>query len=215
MKSPLTTNQLVTIALVAIFLSLFSMGLSFGKFGITGAASTGVGYTNVTVSAATDITVVRAQINFTDSNPGETRDSHDSTQINECSVDSECGINITNDGSVEVNISMENTNNLFDGSSLVNSKHYLYNITFGDNNTAFTSVDCSAGGSRGLQFDDPAYGSFRQMPAESASEVAICYLNSTDGHDSVQVDINITVPGDEPAGIKSGVITFTAIQAIV
>ncbi len=213
MKKEFSTNNLLIIAFIAIGLSLFSLLLSLNKLEVTGAASTGAGYTNVTVIEATDISIVRAQINFTDANPGDTRDSHESDHVNQCTIDNECGINITNDGSVDINITLENTDDLFESATLDQSIHYLYNITLGDNSTDYTAVDCSTGGSRGLQFNGTNGDSgWRAFPPQGGSEVAICGLNSTDGHDSVQVDVNITIPGDEAAGIKSGTITFSAYK---
>jgi len=207
MKKEISNNQIVLIAFIAIGLSVFSIFLSFGGFGITGAASSGIGYTNVTVGETTDISIVRAQINFTDSDPGVTKDSVESDHVDaSCTTDGECGINITNDGSTSINISMQNTEDLFSSEGLVYAQHYLYNVTMGDNSTDYTALDCSTGGSAGLQLTD----SWRAMPAQGSDEVAICCLNGTDNHDWAQVDINITVPDDEPAGIKSGRITFTA-----
>ncbi|MCG2717688.1 MAG: hypothetical protein L6408_02485 [Nanoarchaeota archaeon] len=216
MKKEISNNQIVLIAFIAISLSIFSIFLSFGNLGITGAASTGVGYTNVTITETTDITVVRAQINFTDSNPGESKNSVESDDVDaSCTTDGECGINITNDGSATINITMTNTENLFSSASLVYAQHYVYNITMGDSTTDYVRdnrcstgyVNTTATGNSGLALT----GSWRAMPAQGAGEVAICCLNYTDDHDWAQVDINITVPGDEPAGIKSGTITFTAI----
>lgn len=206
MKKRISKNYLIVIAILAMTSSVFSLFLFLGKFDITGASSTGIGYTNVTVLETTDITVVRGLINFTATSPGVSKDSTQSSHLYQCDTDLKCGINITNDGSIAINISIENTEALFDSGTIDNSKHYLYNITLGDNSTDYTSVDCSTGGSQGLQLT----GSWRAMPDELASEIAICCLNQTDSHDSVQVDINITVPDDEPAGVKSGTITFTA-----
>jgi hypothetical protein len=212
MTKEASNNYLAIIAVLVIALSMFSILSSLEKLGITGASNVGVGYTNVTVPATTDITVVNAQINFTDSAPGVTKDSHAFADIaSGCSVDATCGINITNDGSVNVNISMANTEDLFDtGSTDVN---YLYNLTFGNNATG-QRIDCSTGGSSPGALAFTGDSGWRAMPGVGTSEVAICDLNFSDSSDSVMIDINITVPPGEGAGIKSGTITFTASQGI-
>jgi len=54
---------------------------------------------------------------------------------------------------------------------------------------------------------------FRNMPLDSSPELAIAELNYSDSTDSVEIDINITVPFDEPADVRSSTVTFTASLA--
>jgi len=209
------SNNIVLFSTLTIVLSVFAILLSFGKLGITGAADAGYGYTNVTVTQTTDITVVTSFINFTDTATGGTKQSGEAGDVANCATDAECGINITNDGSIAINISFNNTQTLFTGATLDESTHYLYNVTYGDNSTDYLDIDCKTGGAFGLQFNytDANGSGWRAIPPEGSSEVAVCRLNATDSKDSVFFEINITVPVDEPAGTKSGILGFIASTA--
>jgi len=226
----LSTRNLVLIAVVAIALSMFSIFLSFGRPGITGAQTTDteVGYVNVTVSELVDITVVRSQINFTDSATGVTKSSHVASHIaaSACVTDGECGINISNVGNTEVNISITagdasgNDADLWESSgdypAYGNARYYLYNVTMDPRYTTDSTTagywNCSAGYENAtLPLNESTW---RAVPA-TAENAMICMLNFSGSGFSYwgQVDINITVPGDEPSGIKTAVLKFTATDA--
>jgi len=212
MKKEISSNYLFLVALTAIVLSIFTVFFSFGRSDITGAADAGYGYTNVTVTQTTDITVVNSFINFTDTATGGSKQSGEADDVANCATDAHCGINITNDGSVAINISFNNTQSLFTSATLDESTHYMYNVTYGDNSSNYVDADCKTGGALGLQFNDTV-GGWRAIPPQGGAEVAVCRLNSTDGHDSVVFEINMTVPVDEPSGTKSGILGFIASTA--
>ena len=52
---------------------------------------------------------------------------------------------------------------------------------------------------------------FTDMP--SSATLCIALLNYTDATDSVEVDINVTVPSDEPPGLHNTTVTLTGSLA--
>lgn len=225
MKNKAADNRLVLITLIAVSLSLFSLFLSFTRLSITGVA-TEASYVNLTVIPSIEITVWADSIRFTAAQPGQSRNSYNSSEMENCGTDNYCGINITNDGGISINITIQETENLFTGSTYNASAHFLYNTTMSDPfyTTAYgENGDCSTGYSKGLPGpdDNGQTGQWRAIP-KTSSEVAICYLNYTDeppdGNpehrpDMAIVEINITVPTDETTGSKTGTLTFTGVAA--
>lgn len=228
MKKEVSDNQLIIIVLIAISISLFSILVSITRLDITGALSSGEGYVNVTVMTVVDITIWTSMVNFTAANPGQSRNSYNASEIQNCGADNHCGMNITNDGTMFINITIYESENLFESSNYDNKSHYLYNVTMQDveYTTSYgTDGDCSTGYDQGLKGPDDTgtTGQWRAIPRNSGNaEVAVCYFNYTDtspdGNDEhrpdlARVEINITVPSDEPTGSKTGTLTFTAVSA--
>jgi hypothetical protein len=223
MEKEVSTNQLVIVILIAIAMSGFSILLSVAGPGLTSASSSGSGSVNLTVSAVTDVSIGTDAINFSATSPGQSRNSYNASDVKGCGADNHCGFNITNDGTTFVNITIQETESLFDSSSYDAEKHYTYNITMQDPlyTTAYgASGDCSVGYSNGLP-GVGGVGYWRAMPLPTAEggspEVAICYLNYTsspegeDRPDVARIELNITVPNDETQGSKTGTITLTAV----
>lgn len=230
MRKEAQNNYLVIVALIAIVLSVVSVLSLLGNLGITGAA-TEVGYVNVTVPTTAEITIHTTSINFTGTNPGDTKTSYESDDVATregvpCDVDNHCGMNISNDGSGFINVTIQETESLFTSGGYSADSHFLYNVTMQDaayveGNVYSGKANCSvgyAGGFAGVG----GVGYWRGVPSSSA-EVAICYLNYTDavpgGGDSdsrpdiARVEFNITVPDGEGSGDKAGTITFIASTA--
>ena len=181
----------------------------------TQPSSTRYGYANVTVLATTDIEMIRDTVNFTNTNPGDTRVSTVAADVDDgATCDPYCGLLISNNGSVEVNISITNAERLFDGGSYVAASHYLYNVThygglaYNDPLGDGSGTVCSSGNIAGNTCDGSWWCPFPDEGLEHST--AICALNQTDGHDMVEIEINITIPLDEPAGQKDATIKFTA-----
>lgn len=221
MRKEVSTNQLITVILVAIALSMLSIVLSITRPSFTAASSSGEGYVNITVSAVTDVSIGVDSINFLATNPGKSRNSYNASDVKDCSADNHCGFNMTNDGTTFINITIQETVALFEGSSYEAIQHFTYNVTMQDPfyTTAYGSKgDCSTGYSQGLKGpdDNGQTGQWRAVP-RSSSEVAICYLNYTDDSegedrwDTARIELNITVPDDESTGSKTGTLTFTAV----
>lgn len=242
MRRGFSDDQLVLILVIIIALSIFSILSSLGKLGIFGmaGAASDTGYVNVTVSPTAEILVSTKSINFTGSEPGETKTSYAAADVETieqggnhipCNDDNHCGINITNEGTGFINITIQEstTDPLFTSGTYSANTHFLYNVTVQDPNYGTTADpyagkgNCSVGYDNGFQ-GVGGTGYWRGVP-RSSSEVAVCYLNSSDTlgaattessdtrPDVARIEFNITIPGDEPAGDKGAAITFTAIYA--
>lgn len=223
MKKEIPNKGLIMVALIVSALALFNIFLFITQLDITGGASSGEGYVNVTVFTATDISISVSAINFSATNPGQSRNSYNSSDVIDCDADDHCGLNITNDGTSFINITIRETTNLFTSSNYDAAQHFTYNVTMKDPEYTTSyggKCNCSTGYSQGHKGpdDNGQTGQWRAIPRSSA-EVAICYLNNTNTPDDENrpdiavVEINITAPTDETAGVKSGVLTFTAIAA--
>jgi hypothetical protein len=144
-----------------------------------------------------------------------------------CTTDNHCGMNISNDGSAFINITIQETERLFESGTYDANANFLYNVTMQDPNygTAEYGGDgnCSVGYDQGLS-GVGGVGHWRGVPFGSAED-AVCYLNFSDTlggaaiessftrPDVARIEFNITVPNDEPAGVKAGMLTFTAVAA--
>ncbi|MBI2110357.1 hypothetical protein HYT51_01085 [Candidatus Woesearchaeota archaeon] len=204
-KKEINNNVLAVLLVFVIFISFLGTWNSLMRLqGITGAA-TGLGYINVSVNETTGISMVQANVNFTSTAIGISKTTYTASAI------TSGPFNITNDGSVLINITIADTETLFDSASLNRQLHYLYNITLADyaSNSRVVGYNCSLGGSNGLAYN-PAAGGWRGFPS-SGTETPICRLNFTDGYDSVRIDVNITPPNDEPGGQKAARVTFTSV----
>jgi len=223
-KKEIPIYRLTTIALFTLVLSILSIFLCSTRLGITGlTTTTDKGYINVTVMFHTEISLGLNSTVFKAANPGQTRNSYNSSEMENCYADNHCGLNVTNDGNVFINITILETENLFDSGTYNASQHFTYNVTMQDLdyvNGYGGKGDCSTGYSNGLPGPDSngRTGQWRAVPRDS-EEVAICYLNSTstpeddNRPDIARVELNITVPTDESTGLKSGTLTFTASSA--
>ncbi|MDP2907504.1 MAG: hypothetical protein Q8O03_06190 [Nanoarchaeota archaeon] len=218
MEKEVSTNQLVIVILIAIAMSGFSILLSVAGPGLTSASSSGDGFVNVTVSAVTDVSIGISSINFSATSPGQSRNSYNASDVKGCGADNHCGFNITNDGTTFVNITIQETENLFDSGTYDANTNFVYNITMQDPlyTTDYGSKgNCSVGYDQGLP-GLSGWGDWRAVPRDS-EEVAICYLNHTSSPegenrpDVARIELNITVPNDETQGSKVGTITLTAV----
>ena len=200
----INNNTLAVFLLVVILLSLLGTWHSIMRLkGITGAA-TGLGYINVSINETIGITMVTANINFTSTVPGENKATTKATDI------TSGPFNITNDGSVTINITIADTETLFDSGSLSRALHYLYNVALTRPANGVFTYPCSLNHTQGLQYTSALL--WRAFPA-SSTETPICALNYTDGYDSVIINVNITVPLDETGGQKSARVTFTSLKS--
>jgi len=197
MMRNIDNKKLMSLTIVAIVLTSISIVVNMSTIEdlqIGGAATSGPGYANVSIVSVTDITIVNDTINFTSSNPGDTKESNDSA-----TVEPDGGFNITNDGSVNVNISLLTNNDLFSGTqSATTFTCRVANVTVGG--------DYNAGADSQENYTDcrNSAGTLNRF---------VHNLNFVDGSDDVQIHIKIVVPSDEAAGQKGADITFTASVA--
>jgi len=223
----ISDKKLFIVTIIAIILSITGLIFSIIRADITGASSAGYSDVNVTIGETTDITIWRSTIEFRPTKPGETKNSYNFTHVENCYAGtSSCGFNLTNEGNVFINITIQETSNLFSSGNFSAVKHFTYNVTMKDPMyiSGYGGLgSCSTGYSSGLKGPDDSgqTGQWRAVP-RTAAEVAICYLNYTneapDGDpehrpDIAVLELNITVPDDESVGEKSGSLTFTAALA--
>ena len=201
-KKEVSSGILVTLAGIAIVVSLVGIFTMIGKpMPILGAV---VGTVNVTINESIGISLVTESINFTTSGIGDIKDTTSATEIQSCSA-APCGFNISNDGSVNLNISVDVTSNMFTGSS-VNASSFMCNATSFDSDS-----NISAQGWTG----DCTYATWIDCRDAQAVETGYCFadINFTDGSDVVYLEVQIAVPDSEPSGDKQASITFTGSSA--
>lgn len=152
---------------------------------ITGAqTSSPTGIANVTVTSTTYISLPIATIDF---------GPLDNNQNNNTLDDSPGPFELQNDGTVNVNVTIGATD-LFSSSVNPNST-YQFACGTGE-------ISCPTG----------SVTSFIDMPATASPLQIIADLPFANSGDQVEVDINVTVPGDEPAGGKTSTVTFVATE---
>ncbi len=201
-KKEVISNQILAgIVMVAALISLsgtyiiyqgikdVTYDVSYGGISgsITGFAA---GKANVSIPAQAAISLPVDAINF---------GSLGVNQSNDTSDDSPGPFIIQNDGTVSVDLTVEATD-LFTGTGASNpSDHYQ-----------FKSAENEAG-------SVPAVNStylvtdWTDVPA--SAEFFAKGMKFATVSDSLQGEIKITVPGDEPSGSKSSTVTFTASQS--
>ena len=180
--------------LIHVFILLFI--LLIGVFynmrtnnGITGAASTQV---SVQLAEVVSITLTRSSVDFGDVQPDATNDTLDNNPL---------PFVIENIGNTNVNISISRNNDsiaLFLGTGGGdNSSSFQFQPAI-DEQDAYDSL-CSPSNWTNIPGINPV--------------LAVCKLGSLINKNSVKIELQITVPSDEPAGIKSETLTFTAQQS--
>lgn len=144
-----------------------------------------IGTLGVTILSSVTISLLVDSVNFSEMYPGETDNTTDNLPL---------PFQIRNDGTTFVNVTIEATN-LFNATGASNpSNYYGYK----------TESNCDGPAS-------PAY--WRQMPAQGNPQLAIHALDYTDSNDTAEVEVGIVIPINEPAGIKSSLVTFIGIDA--
>lgn len=201
-KKEVPGGVLVALAVIAIAVSLIGITTMIGKpMQILGAA---VGTVNVTINESVGVSLVTDSINFTTSGINDVKDTTTATDIQSCSA-APCGFNISNDGSVNLNISIDVTSNMFTGSG-VNASSFMCNATNFD-----ADSNVSIQGWTG----DCTYAEWIDCRDGQTVESGNCFadINFSDGSDVVYLEIQIAVPDAEPSGDKQASITFTGSSA--
>ena len=203
----ISNNTLLFLAIIAIGISIFGIYTTLTNIGpslITGGASSGLGSANVTIQPVTSITINPSIINFTQAQPGDNKNSSLASDVQGCSSNFRCGINITNDGNIIVDISLQVLDDMFTADSKAmgcrvcsvpecgGTTNYNKGDAVFDTNTSY--VICNITGSANI----------------GGTAEFIDGLNYSDGSDYAYVDVNITVPSLEPTGVKGAILSFTA-----
>jgi len=154
--------------------------------GITGAAT---GFTNVTVGQVAAISLTVNTVDFGTMNVGDNNDTVDNSPI---------PFRVQNDGNVNVNVTINATALWTQDTYNVTGPNYQFKC---GNSTEW---DCPEGSPE---------AAFVNMPVSSAAILAVANLPFPSARDLMDVEINVTVPPAETAGVKSSVVTFTGYQA--
>jgi len=166
----------------------------------TGMASSLIGTVNLTVTREVAISFAVSNVSFTNALTGQTRDSIDNGDIQTgiCAGYGSCGLNITNDGSVTVNISLQTTKDMFSGTSPV----FQCNLS-------------NAASSETYWHGDSLGNASMQDCSSSAGAISpfIANLSYKDPQDWAMIDFKVTVPVDEPNGLKYASVSLTAVDA--
>lgn len=175
------------IILAVITIVLISIGVTINLNTIErlqiSTAATDFGSVNLTVNEMISIEIINALINFSSASPGDSKNSEDL---------SSGGFNITNDGNVEVNISLRTSSDLFSGTTSNTSFQCKTNSDFDLSTSQTTYIDCRS--------DEGTINGF------------VSGLEQTEGN-SAEVHLQITVPIDETTGQKSSSMVFTATKS--
>ncbi|MDD5416565.1 MAG: hypothetical protein PHU12_01160 [Candidatus Aenigmarchaeota archaeon] len=183
-----SNNILAGLVAVVLVLSVVSIGSTMSLIGgASGATGLAIGTAQVSVPAKVAISLPVSAIDF---------GNMDINEVNDTTDGSPAAFQVQNDGSVSVNITVGATD-MWAGTGATNPSSY-YEFACGSGEVA-----CGAG----------SVTSLTNMPATASPVLAIANLGHTNSADQVELDIGVTVPGDEPAGSKSSTVTFTASQA--
>lgn len=186
----ISNNYLVLLVFFAILVSIIGTWTNLNK--ITGRGPTDTGIVNVTVNTTISITLRDAtvgvsSVNFT-LNQGESDDTNDTTPA---------PFNVTNDGAVQVNITV-NATKLFTSGSWPST------------NFQGRCSNSSAGGAAGYNCTGNSTQDYYQLGDEYLS---MDLLDWTSGNDTGAFDIAVDVPSGEPGGEKQSTVTFSAIDS--
>ena len=193
-KAELSTNALAALLVVAILVSVGGTFVSLSKLraesisAITGAATSGTGTTTATITNVTAITIHQSPVAFGSIAAGDQDDTTDSTPV---------PFQVNNSGNVPLNITV-NASVLFTSPG-VNRSSYRFSCG------ADEGPNCPTGSST----------SATDMPTANdtgLNRTAIFDFPSANNNDSREVEIYISVPGDEAGGAKTSTITFQAAQ---
>jgi len=183
----ITVGKFVVSLLVIITIS-FSLSLLTAPTIVTGASAAGT--TTVSVGVSTTISLPTSTVAF---------GSLDVNEYNDTVDDDPPPFTLQNDGSVDVNITVQATtiwNSSMGGNDTV---YYRYNISESEDGTLFNVTE------------DVINSSWPFFRTDAVT--AVTRVNFSNNNDLLEIDINITVPGDESQGDKSSSVTFTASQA--
>lgn len=202
MNKQISNNTLLILIISSVVVSVIGTWITIIKITpITGAVT---GTTNVTVNSTAGISLSTSLVNFTESAPSESRTTYRTTDIRSGPF------NITNDGTVLVNITMSATNP-FSGTFSMPGSKYLFNVSILSDYMGRQFFNCSVGVNSTTSGAGYEFAGYQYV--KTSAQMIICNLNFTDGKDSALIHINITIPSDEAAGVKTSVVTFLGSAA--
>lgn len=200
-NNQVSNNFLVVLILATILFSTIGTWISLSRLGpLTGLAlSPGTGQVNVTVNATLSFTLAPESVNFTSMNPGDSNDTTDFAPP---------PFNVTNTGTVLINISVKTSASLF--------------LNASENSSSFTGCCGNTTGS----LDGVCASNYISTPTDNKSTNCNNFFNISttnirwsafhdyaDTNDTRLFHLNVTVPASEPVGARLVTLTFTASQA--
>lgn len=202
--SQVSNNFLIVLILATIMFSVIGTWISLTKLSpLTGLVpAPGIGLVNVTINSSVSFSLNPQSVNFTGLNPGGSDNTIDLNPP---------PFNITNDGSVLINITVKIGASLFTG-------------TGSGQNTSTFQACCGNHTSDGLcaqnKLNSPTDNRSTLCSDSTTflnlSTTAIKYIafqDFADNNDTRLLHLNVTAPPDEPTGQKDATLTFTASQA--
>ena len=192
-----------TLALLLIAAIVVSLGATIGILnkmeGITGAALSGSGYVNVTISPNSSCTV-DTNVNFgsggvTTSTTLDTDIDNSANGFGDCDTPGtgNCwGIMVNNTGNVELNINITSDKN---GTDFLGTGHTTADFDYWIDDTEIENNACTTEGAAG---------------EVSVNDKIVCTgLNFTDSRDVIVVDFNVTIDQNTVPGAKNATMTIT------
>lgn len=197
----------LVLAVVAVVISLFSVGLLYLSVGnlVTVLSGRATGEANVTVESAASINFTRSALNWQSGrvNNGQTSaylDSAAGTVVNGNWTAVTSGLKIQNIGNVNVtlNLSVTKTAATFIGGS---SPLYKWNVT---NDEANSCLNATGGPTNGMGHLGIYYN------PNTTTAIYCPLFQFIDSADQVNISINLTIPSDSITGTLNDILTATA-----
>ncbi|MBS3149741.1 hypothetical protein J4455_03575 [Candidatus Woesearchaeota archaeon] len=197
-NNQVSNNFLIVLILATIIFSTIGTWISLSKLSpLTGLVpAPGIGLVNVTVNASLAFSITPQSVNFTPAmNPGDIDGTTDLTPL---------PFNVTNDGTVVINVTVKEAASMFTGCSQNTSclQYACGNTTINGN---CSGNHCTTGK------NVPCLPNLWNV--STTAQQAISFLDFASANDTVYVHINVTVPLNEPSGAKTATLTFQASQA--
>jgi len=205
-------NLVLTIAFIAVAISLISAGITYFSIAnlvtqLSGYA-TSVGEANLTVASSANINFTTFVINWSTGqvNLGETHailNTADGTVTNGNWTAVSGGLVLENLGSTNVTLDLQTgkTPTQFLGGT---NPGYMWNVTSLESNSCVND-------SYEEPFGDVNFTMYGVFASTSTSSTRVCqYFNFISGADTIEIDINLSVPSDSLTGALTDTITATA-----
>lgn len=194
---------LITLAMSVIVLSVFVIITQLSKLSVIGAETA---YANVTINETVGIFLVTDGVNFTSSGPGDYRETNSSSDT----LPSDTRINLSNNGNVNVNVSLQTTADLFTSVNPASDNSYKCMVEI------CNGIPASAPTGAGADGDDPGEcgksvwnQTYTDCDSGSGTVVDVVgNLSYVPSNNTAVVDISITVPAAESGGTKQATMSL-------
>jgi len=170
--------------------------------GVTGQASL-TGTVNVTVNESVTITWVKSRVDFFLNTPNSGLHPYKNDTTADVASKGPFPLAIRNDGASTVNVSMF-ASQLFNLSAASGSSDNYFQAKCGKN----TSI-CDASGSS----SNKSMQNFNKVNISSngaLKHLIVWNFSHWTGNDTIEIELNVTVPANEPAGHKTSTVTLIA-----